>query len=521
LRNSKSYKKDFVTGETIEVNKLKPSNGSRGITKIELFEDGQLVEETVSENFITGLMDSMARMASMHVFTADHMRTNASNGGTYGPGWLTTSATVGGYNKLKLLSGLMNDKPTIQSPLQNIVLTSDVKPEDVNETILEGDIIGFCPMYNTVPGADTKRGVFNELESYLKENQMHLVYDFATSNGNGTFGSVAWNGPLDKHIIYPMPEHSIDLTAPAGYSFNNNLGAGSFYRESNGLFYFLVNKTADYTKRAIVGYRIDKEAGTALQESIIEITIASALNTWRIWDFDFHESTGDIYIILREGFDYVQKLYRFASTGGSSINLPNGQPFYTLTWNSANNSAKTALMIKDEKIVLFPSLVASSTGYLEPFVLNMADFTVYKPSLRTALINEPQHFARVFGSNEMWASLSIGSYMESASYEAAIFKYDLEINTLTVTAPLPAIPGDLKPFYIYEPPEDMNSCLIKKSGASYDLYFAKTPSADNYPKVNLHIHKIGYLGARNLLPAPITKTNTKTMKITYDFYIEV
>ncbi|OAO80584.1 hypothetical protein A0O32_1376 [Anoxybacillus flavithermus] len=75
IRQSKATKRNFLTGEAIEIIKEKSLKGVRGVHTIELFDalTGKLVERVESENFISKVMEELQRQAALFAFLTDSM----------------------------------------------------------------------------------------------------------------------------------------------------------------------------------------------------------------------------------------------------------------------------------------------------------------------------------------------------------------------------------------------------------------------------------------------------------------
>ena len=168
MREVVKWNKDHLTGDLVEKKCFKPNNGLKGTAKIEIFgEDGKLKNETYTENIIPNIIDKSEFYRGM-------FRTIINGGGSFNDG----------YNQ--------------PSSFRNIVLGTNARNEDKDNVLGDvGTIVGWCPKTNTNAGSSTTRGVYNPNESYSEWKDgyyhQHLVYDFGTSQANGTFNSIWWS----------------------------------------------------------------------------------------------------------------------------------------------------------------------------------------------------------------------------------------------------------------------------------------------------------------------------------------
>lgn len=143
----------------------------KGKVKVELFDDltGRKVEEIKTENFIARGVDYLYRLAMISIFTD----------GRY----------TGGTNLYNSFS----------DPFQYMMLTDASHPEGpVNEWLVKGREIGFAYTDSTYSGSDIYRGSYNASESFTNNERVHIVIDFPTHAGNGTFQSIyfLYNGTV-------------------------------------------------------------------------------------------------------------------------------------------------------------------------------------------------------------------------------------------------------------------------------------------------------------------------------------
>ena len=157
---------NFVTGEHYEQRVLKPVQASHNRVTIQLCDaaSGKVVEEAVTENAITPLLECSAYGSIARVLNGD----NALNGGCSYPYFAS------------------------------IVLSDSDIGELEDLYFIHGNVVGICNRNDTNgAGASKYRGTYNSSESYSKiedngYKHIHLVYDWPTSAGNGKIQNIYW-----------------------------------------------------------------------------------------------------------------------------------------------------------------------------------------------------------------------------------------------------------------------------------------------------------------------------------------
>ena len=86
----------------------------------------------------------------------------------------------------------------ILDPFHSMVLTDATHPEDPqNEWVRAGNVIGYAGTTGTYSGSDVLRGSYNTAESFTNREQVHIVVDFPSHAGNGTFQSIYFSSEYD------------------------------------------------------------------------------------------------------------------------------------------------------------------------------------------------------------------------------------------------------------------------------------------------------------------------------------
>ena len=160
---------NFVTGEHYEQRVLKPVQASHNRVTIQLCDasSGKVIEEAVTENAITPLLESSAYGSIANTLN------NSDSGDT--------------------LNGACS-YPAFAS----IVLSDSDIGELEDLFFIHGNVVGMCNRSDTAGAGTSKyRGTYNAAESYSKiedngYRHIHLVYDWPTSAGNGKIQNIYW-----------------------------------------------------------------------------------------------------------------------------------------------------------------------------------------------------------------------------------------------------------------------------------------------------------------------------------------
>lgn len=208
---------NFVTGEHYEQRVLKPVQASHNRVTIQLCDaaSGKVVEEAITENAITPLLESMAygKIANKLAVTD---KLNGANDGIY----------------------------------FSVIALSDSDIGELEDLyFVHGNIVGFCSRYDTGSASNSKyKGIYNPSESYekIEDNgykHIHLVYDWQTSAGNGKIQNIYWYSPyVDSRKNYPPSSFGTSdisqLTFSSGLVFDRR---GNAYKKDDTKKYMVLN----------------------------------------------------------------------------------------------------------------------------------------------------------------------------------------------------------------------------------------------------------------------------------------
>ena len=142
--------RNFKDGTEIIKRKMKDNTLTRGKATIQLFdENNNLVEETVSNNFITNPLGKK----DLYAYLARELGTRQDSDF---------------YSLLMKYGG--------QSRFGQIQLRSGDFEEDPKELFAKGEVIGYCPRTSTDAGSDIKRGTYSPTESFAKYESNGYCY---------------------------------------------------------------------------------------------------------------------------------------------------------------------------------------------------------------------------------------------------------------------------------------------------------------------------------------------------------
>lgn len=200
---------NFVTGEHYEQRMLKPVQEAQNRVTIQLCDadTGNVIEEAVTENAITPLLESSA-----YGSIAQQLNHNSLYGGCAYPAF------------------------------ESIVLSDSDIGELEDLYFIHGNVVGMCNREDTSgAGSHKQRGTYNSAESYSKVEDngyrhIHLVYDWPTSAGNGKIQNIYWL-PCSFNFSYPNSTRAIACMQ----TYNNGYSTGDIVFDRRGNLYKVVS----------------------------------------------------------------------------------------------------------------------------------------------------------------------------------------------------------------------------------------------------------------------------------------
>lgn len=466
---------NFMTGEHYEQRVLKPVQASYNRVTIQLCDavSGQIVEEAVTENAITPLLESMAygNIAQKLNYS------NNLNGACYFPNFSAIALSDSGISEL----------------------------EDLY--FIHGNIIGICGREDASgTGTNTIKGIYNAAESYSKfegngYRHIHLVYDWPTSSGNGTIQNIYWFQPRDssqKSLFNASPINSNNAASLSGIEFDR---AGNAYKIVSGKYYKILNflkyingienikiatQESFHTKHEVNGNYYTFSYKTA-NSNTDTFTFTLTVNK--------HDTTGNILDTWTEDLiSNVPQLVELKKNGrlrGSCrlearnyCDFDGWVGFYMRYESSAND---------------FPR--RDSEGNLIQNNSNLSDvYTMYNV-LTKQWLRVPNPWD-VWCTYEHYTNTSVLKKLDDKHFcvDSYYIKVDTETSTVTGEQYSPPIDFDYNARHVNK----LHATLPIVGCNNRDAAFAILP-----------------ICAQTRLAAPITKTTLNTMKIQYDFFFKV
>lgn len=530
MREVKKWNKDYRTGEIVEKMVVKNNDGLQGRATIQLFDkEGNLVDETFTENIIHDVYGDMENYRRLFQMTVGNDVPDI--GGGYSYSW------VKGF--------------------QTILLTTDDDEESEEKIGQKGDIIGYCPRTDTNAGSDAKRGVYNPNESWSKVTEdgylhHHLVYDFGTSQANGTFNSVFWTGPLTynryrERLYYPFFLRSVKNTR--GVTLTTNIivkdrfgnyyqtdGSRTFYKRITNFEKYLngyeglkvsandekstyipplnwIGATQEYARvennSHVAGqswscaFDIVHRGASDEEISRLSVTDIESLVP-NLRTYMDKNSRSDKYFryekvcMVGENGDVVVLFYGYAGSSSSSYYI---FPTYNSGTNTVNTNALTyncylggIYNVKTKTWKITPSFTPESMGLGFYYGTSSGDGHYYVNSVIDKFEFEGKTYV-----------------LSSHNYAYPMFEYNAS-NGKIITIGANNMGTDAG----YSGGHMLFSCYIKELKAFYP-YNASSNSYFGYHGLAM----ITPVSAHTKLPKPVTKTNADTMKVQYDYLVQI
>lgn len=144
----------------------------KGHVAVDVMEDGRIVDHTEHDNYVSPFVyEALRKYVNAH-FMMLHDGTNLYNQGSL-------------FNQYALNSAF--------------ILTDYAGPVNTRERVIHGTPLSYG--YHQYVSNAAYECSFNQDESYRKANSLRFVFDFSTSQGNGTFQSI-YSGPSTSNPNY-------------------------------------------------------------------------------------------------------------------------------------------------------------------------------------------------------------------------------------------------------------------------------------------------------------------------------
>lgn len=144
----------------------------KGHVSVDVMEDGRIVDHAEHDNYVSPFVyDALRKYVNAH-FMMLHDGTNLYRQGSNFDQYALNSA---------------------------FILTDYAGPVNTRERVIHGNPLSYG--YHQYVSNNANECSFNQDESYRKANSLRFVFDFSTSQGNGTFQSI-YSGPSTRNPNY-------------------------------------------------------------------------------------------------------------------------------------------------------------------------------------------------------------------------------------------------------------------------------------------------------------------------------
>lgn len=175
----------------------------KGHVAVDVMEDGRIVDHTEHDNYVSPFVyEALRKYVNAH-FMMLHDETNLYNYGSL-------------FNQYALNSAF--------------ILTDYAGPVNTRERVIHGTPLSYG-YHQYVSNAEYECS-FNQDESYRKANSLRFVFDFSTSQGNGTFQSI-YSGPSTSNPNYYA---GYDLLVSSDATWPTTYCDGKIYVTDNDSF---------------------------------------------------------------------------------------------------------------------------------------------------------------------------------------------------------------------------------------------------------------------------------------------
>lgn len=528
MREAKGYDQCFIDGSIKEHLKMKPDINVKGVVTLQLFDGiGNLEREIKTENRIT---DSIARMAFMDYFCC------RIRGNPWGRQWEYNDSELGSTTTTK--DNAYKEETSSDSysyftaPFRHFILTDDTTPESGFARAIKGNVVGWVDKSRVYAGESTIKGSINLSESNFTENNLHFVFDFPTSVANGTFQKLWWCemrfDTSKQEVLYGLKEVSrvFKLDTYASKSANtptatdttpgfSSSGVAHYYRVfkvDKKLYVIGANYNTLKACMAIINIETNEYS-----EIDLYTTMGLTSTSYRPTQFLMAHENKNVYIFY---YSVSTKLHILNLDDNTKVEITLSDYYYNLigkqipeipsSWYSyiRNNLQNGLIGCKNGKLYI-------------PFKYN--NESVNKTFI--LVCNPDANLTKVALYDMSTITTPEGPFAGDASQ---LNGYDLKLQ-----------PRDADTWFVYNgnytfiTDNDFNIIDISYRYYSfgYGSVLEDTPGCAikkySVSRTGNNISQWGHdwilwepIAAMTLLPSPVTKTSTNTMKIQYDFNIQ-
>lgn len=352
-------------------------------------------------------------------------------------------------------------------PFRTMVLTTGDIPEDSYDYWTWGNIVGYADGWYTYSGSDVLKGTVNKGEWTRSTGLKHFVIDFPTHAANGTFKSIYWTGGASDYSEAQPPvtnklyrKNYIAVgTSSAGISSSSNLCVD----ETN--LYHLIG-----TSQTIRVYdKVTLERKSDITLSVVTRAIA-------------YDGTNFWLLISDGSFKKTDKSFNIIASYTKSAVIP-GDLVYSVDY--------TDIAVTANYIFITYSGCTDTSGSSSKYKNCIAKYNKDGTFVSKADVfagTSYRGYITEIPNNKLWVMI----------YGSRCIQVNEDLSIYGST--------DLTSCYYY------SVCWDKVRQTLYAF------NSTNYGSIAEYY--IVPAAAHTLLPEPITKTPTNTMKIQYDFNCE-
>lgn len=219
----------------------------KGHVAVDVMEDGRIVTHAEHDNYVSPFVyDALRKYVNAH-FMMLHDETNLYSQGS-------------SFDKYALNSAF--------------ILTDYAGPVNTRERVIHGNPLSYG--YHQYVSNNANECSFNQDESYRKANSLRFVFDFSTSQGNGTFQSI-YSGPSTSNPNYYA---GYELLVSNGDTWPTTYCDGKIYASREGS---LTAFTVDDWITRLNGDAWDRETVQVPNAGLHDHTVLTAYNHSIYW----------------------------------------------------------------------------------------------------------------------------------------------------------------------------------------------------------------------------------------------
>lgn len=393
-------------------------------------------------------------------------------------------------------------------------------PEDKNTLFAPaGTTLIACGAHGEVNATSNSiRGDSNKLETSINTSTKvaKFVYDFKTSQGNGTINSVCLtsyrggfrsynmnlNADANSQHLQDYSHYCIGEVYPyisSEYDYDTCKNAERIFLidSKSGVKYSLLYDTIDYLKIikrnvythsiSIFDSDINASKTRILSSTQIKLNIGRLCDVYRWWSYDDRA----LYLFLpKTSNDGSGSVASGKTIRIIKLSYPNWDAEYFDVENTTDGTIScNSCCVYKNNLYFATSYSSSNMYYIQPYRVNILDSSDYSKFAKTQRQSaDDLRPISVFNGKILY----FGLYRYSYSYTYDSFIFDTELGTGSVT-----------------------DCATTWASG----YLMNPILDDNFHFYSGYKHSVivpsNYLATINNLETPITKTSDKTMKITY------